>query len=164
MFCLEYPNPVPPDDQSLSPSCPSVLMLSSFVVVVPQVVSLVFARNVGAAKVVDALTSISGVEKPVLDQFSKAMLGAIGGSIDTNEVISLGWSPKDGSLWAEVRGKNVGSWKSAQLGKGIFDLYLGAKVSDDLVGQFHVVDVFFFFYPWPCSFIMNIVMGLLVGW
>jgi len=48
---------------------------------------------------------------------------------DQDEAIALGWSPDDGALWVEVRGKAVGSFKNAELAQQLFDLYLGPKVS-----------------------------------
>ena len=34
----------------------------------------------------------------------------------------------ESALWMEVRGKNVGTFKSPALARGIFDIYLGNKV------------------------------------
>lgn len=69
----------------------------------------------------------SGVAKNVVDDFSKIMLAAIGGTMKKDEVITLGWSPDEGTFWAEVKGKKAGSWKSADLAQGLFTLYLGDK-------------------------------------
>jgi hypothetical protein len=42
---------------------------------------LKFARGVGAAKVVDALTAVQGVPEPVMKDFHDGMLKAIGAQI-----------------------------------------------------------------------------------
>lgn len=56
---------------------------------------LVFARSVPAAKVVDALSSISGVKEAVLADFSATLLKAIGGSIGKGESVTLAWTGDD---------------------------------------------------------------------
>lgn len=73
------------------------------------------------------LMCLSGVSKEVVSDFSKTMLAAIGGTMKKEETITMGWSPDEGSFWAEVKGKRAGSWKSAELAQGIFTLYLGDK-------------------------------------
>ena len=46
-----------------------------------QVIYLKFARNVGASKVVEALTALDGVDKAILKEFSTLMLNTIGKEI-----------------------------------------------------------------------------------
>lgn len=87
---------------------------------------LVFARSVPAGKVVDALTALEGVDKAVLESFSKSLLQAIGGSIGKGESVTLAQVGGD-KLQVKVRGKPVGSFASAELPQALFGLYIGSK-------------------------------------
>ncbi|CBJ33403.1 Similar to Chalcone Isomerase [Ectocarpus siliculosus] len=86
---------------------------------------LVFARSVGAQKVVDAFTAVKGVNQDVLDKFSSLTMEGVGKSINREESVTLGWEGKD-RLVVLVRDKEIGSVIDESLPASVFNLFLGS--------------------------------------
>mmetsp|Transcript_10559 Transcript_10559/g.31874 ORF Transcript_10559/g.31874 Transcript_10559/m.31874 type:complete len:253 (-) Transcript_10559:174-932(-) len=88
---------------------------------------LKFVRGVGQRKVVDALTSVTGVSEAALTEFSDALKAALPDGVSKGQTISLGW-PRGGLLVLGIDGSEVGKFRAdAKLPHAVYELFLGKK-------------------------------------